>query len=236
MQTKQSFLSFHHDTLGGQARGWGSVQCTANSAPRGDGCPAVKTLPLTLEFHPRGPQKPPSQVSHVGISLQRQGRGVSGIGLRHSRRGQAGHGGAWTIFSLKTQAKEGVSENTVERGWFFSSQRGWFVLMPPPKVRPPRLPPAGERAQEQRAPNPFTQGETHWPPLTSTQEAAAAGLSREQRFGLRNVPMEGVKIYLLSSPQAHLLKKNLIHLPQYPSWLPSHRPFSLSMYLFLFSW
>lgn len=45
------------------------------------------------------------------------------MGSKHAPRGPAGHSGAGTIFSLKAQAKEGVSENTAERGWFFSSHR-----------------------------------------------------------------------------------------------------------------
>lgn len=53
------------------------------------------------------------------------------------------------------------------------------------------------------------------------QETAAVGLSREQHFGLRNVPTQGAKIYLLSSPQAHLLR-NLTHISYSPSRWPSH--------------
>lgn len=116
------------------------------------------------------------------------------MGLKHAPRGPAGHSGAGTIFSLKAQAKEGVSENTAERGWFFSSHQylsGCHLR----KLGITSLTPGGEMAQEQRATNLSTQAETHWPPPVSTQETAAAGLCREQRLGLRNVPVEGVKIY-----------------------------------------
>lgn len=71
------------------------------------------------------------KVSHMGLSPQRQERGVSGMGLKRAPKEQAGHSGAGTIFSLKTQAKEGVSENTAGRGWFFSSHQrlSWCHLL-----------------------------------------------------------------------------------------------------------
>lgn len=44
--------------------------------------------------------------------------------------------------------------------------------------------------------------------------------------------MEGAKIYLLSSPQAHLLK-NLTHISHSPSRLPSHMFFIFFLLIYL---
>lgn len=70
------------------------------------------------------------------------------MGLKHSRRCQAGQSGAWTIFPPKTQAKEGASEITTEIRWFFSSRQP--VLMPAQQLLSP---PVREIAQGQRAAN-----------------------------------------------------------------------------------
>lgn len=55
VQTKQSFLSFHHDILKDQARGWGRWKRTANSAQKRGCCFTVKALMLTLAAHPQAP-------------------------------------------------------------------------------------------------------------------------------------------------------------------------------------
>lgn len=57
-QTKQTFLYFHHDILEDQARGWGTVKCTASPAPTRGCCFTAKPLLLTWEFILQGLLRP----------------------------------------------------------------------------------------------------------------------------------------------------------------------------------
>lgn len=128
VQTKQRFLSFHHDILKDQTRGWGRWKYTANSAQKRGCCFTVKALMLTLAPHPQAPSWDPSQLkSQVTLEFlcTCRGEGSSRSGFETLSQGtgkdRAGHGGAWTVFP-QAQANENASKNASGRGWSFSSQ------------------------------------------------------------------------------------------------------------------
>lgn len=134
----------------------------------------------------------------------------------------------------QAQAKEGPSENTAER------QKGGVSHLT--SVCPDatsaaaeagrHLPPGEEMAQGQRTTNVLLYPGRD--PLASffiKKGDCSCWIVRGAALGLRNVPVKGAKIYLLSSPQAHLLK-NLTHTSHYPSRLSSRLLFFLFLFLF----
>ena len=134
----------------------------------------------------------------------------------------------------QAQAKEGPSENTAER------QKGGVSHLT--SVCPDatsaaaeagrHLPPGEEMAQGQRTTNVLLYPGRD--PLASffiKKGDCSCWIVRGAALGLRNVPVKDAKIYLLSSPQAHLLK-NLTHTSHYPSRLSSRLLFFLFLFFF----
>lgn len=165
VQTKQSFLHFHHDILEDQARGWGRLTRRANSAQTRGCCFAVKTLLLTSELHPQGPFK---ALSHRENQATQEflctcwWRGVPGMEVKHSQRtskDKADHRSTWTIspprprpgrVHLKMLQKDGGLSHHISVCPDANSAA--------PTVRH-HLPPGGEMAQGQRVTNlPLHQG------------------------------------------------------------------------------
>lgn len=77
VQTKQSFLYFHHDKLQDQARGWGRLKCTASSNERlllcceNSAADFGASIPWPL-WNPTSDRK----LNHMVIPLHIQGRGM----------------------------------------------------------------------------------------------------------------------------------------------------------------
>lgn len=90
-----------------------------------------------------------------------------------------------------------------------------------PKVRY-HLPPGGKMAQGQRVTNlPLYPGRDLSASSYIRTGDCSCWIVQGAAFWLEKCSSGGVKIYLLSSPQAHLLK-NLTHIPYSPSRWPSH--------------
>lgn len=211
MQTKHSFLTLTVTSSGARPEG-GEDKCEQPTAqtracllPR---CswPRTLTPPHTILISDRKLSRVGNLSANAGVAVFQEwdrniltgtskDRGVlGGPGPDHSTppARQPGQKGV----HLKKPQRSGLPQNVNT-----CHEESWV----PPKIRH-QLPPGGETSPGNRA-----AGFSGRNPAVSTYIKAEdwvrfLGLLIRQHFGLRNVPVDSAKIYLLNSAQAHLCK------------------------------
>ena len=168
----------------------------------------MKALMLTLGLIPRPP--PETHLSwrvksHWNFSVHADGRGVPEVGLKLSHRGQARIEQVTVLlgqcFPKPKPMRMHPKTLQGEDGLSHHSTICLEASSAASKVRH-HLPPGGDTAQRQKVTNlPLYPGKDL--SASSEQGTAAVGLSREQHFGLRNVPVEVLR-FIYQAQSRHI--------------------------------
>lgn len=170
------------------------LHCESSDADLGPSSPGPLLRPISAV-----------QSSHWNFSAHAGGRGVPEVGLKLSHRGQARTEHVTVVlgqcFPKPRPMRMHPKMLQGEDGLSHHSTICLEASSAAPKVRH-HLPPGGDMAQRQKVANlPLYPGKDL--SASSEQGTAAVGLSREQHFGLRNVPVEVLR-FIYQAQSRHI--------------------------------